>query len=315
MPYQPFFVDQVEAGNVREISSRADSIEGELKNEATYNPPGDAKPVGVTKFKTEVPAFIDPSELTRLLDRAERGDQCRSRPTTGRSLWVTLVLGFLPTILLVGVLHLAVPSAERSGWRRGARRLRPLHRAAGHARRAGAGHLRRRRRNRRSRGRARRGRGLPQESEALHEARRAGPARGDAVRAAGDRQDAAGPRRRGRGGRRLLLAVGLGVRRGDRGCGCLARARPVQAGQGGGAGDRLHRRAGRGRPLSVGQRGRDQRWSRRARADAEPDPHGDGRVRARHERDRARRDEPSRGARSGAATPWALRPPYRGPAP
>ena len=31
VPYQPFFVDQVKAGNVKEISSQEDSIEGELK--------------------------------------------------------------------------------------------------------------------------------------------------------------------------------------------------------------------------------------------------------------------------------------------
>jgi cell division protease FtsH len=101
VPYQPFFVDQVEADNVEELSSRADSIEGELKNEATFNPPGDAEPVGVTKFETEVPAFIDPSELTRLL--AEQNVVINAEPPDeGRSLWVTLVLGFLPTILLVG---------------------------------------------------------------------------------------------------------------------------------------------------------------------------------------------------------------------
>jgi cell division protease FtsH len=101
VPYQPFFVDQVEADNVKELSSRADSIEGELKDEATFNPPGDAEPVGVTKFETEVPAFIDPSELTRLL--AEQNVVINAEPPDeGRSLWVTLVLGFLPTILLVG---------------------------------------------------------------------------------------------------------------------------------------------------------------------------------------------------------------------
>ncbi len=101
VPYQPFFVDQVQAGNVEEISSRADSIEGELKSEATFNPPGDAEPVAVTRFKTEVPAFIDPAELTRLL--AEQNVVINAEPPDeGRSLWVTLVLGFLPTILLVG---------------------------------------------------------------------------------------------------------------------------------------------------------------------------------------------------------------------
>jgi cell division protease FtsH len=101
VPYQPFFVDQVEAGNVKEISSRADSIEGELKSEATFNPPGDAESVAVTRFKTEVPAFIDPAELTRLL--AEKKVVINAEaPDEGRSVWLSLLLGFLPTILLVG---------------------------------------------------------------------------------------------------------------------------------------------------------------------------------------------------------------------
>ena len=42
VPYQPFFVEQLEAGNVERIASRADSIEGELEREATYDPPGKA---------------------------------------------------------------------------------------------------------------------------------------------------------------------------------------------------------------------------------------------------------------------------------
>jgi cell division protease FtsH len=101
VPYQPFFVDQVEAGNVEEISSRADSIEGELKREATFDPPGDAEPIAVTRFKTEVPAFIDPAALTRLL--ADQNVVINAEPPDeGRSLLASLVLGLLPTILLVG---------------------------------------------------------------------------------------------------------------------------------------------------------------------------------------------------------------------
>ena len=101
VPYQPFFVDQVEAGNVEEISSRADSIEGVLRSEATFDPPGDAASVAVTKFETEVPAFIDPAVLTGLL--AEQNVVINAeRPDDGRSLWATLVLGLLPTVLLVG---------------------------------------------------------------------------------------------------------------------------------------------------------------------------------------------------------------------
>ncbi len=101
VPFQPFFVDQVEAGNVDEISSRADSIEGQLKSEATFDPPGDAEPVAVTRFETEVPAFIDPAALTRLLTEQNVVINAEA-PDEGRSLWVTLVLGFLPTLLLVG---------------------------------------------------------------------------------------------------------------------------------------------------------------------------------------------------------------------
>jgi cell division protease FtsH len=101
IPYQPFFVDQVKAGNVQEISSQGDSIEGGLKNEATYDPPGDDEPVKVTSFETEVPTFIDPASVTRLLER-ENVVINAEPPDEGRSLWATLLLGFLPTLLLIG---------------------------------------------------------------------------------------------------------------------------------------------------------------------------------------------------------------------
>jgi cell division protease FtsH len=101
VPYQPFFVDQVVAGNVSEISSQEGSIEGELQSETTYDPPGDAEPVTVTSFETEVPSFIDPAQVTRLLTQEDVVINAEP-PDDGRSLWSTLLLGFLPTILLVG---------------------------------------------------------------------------------------------------------------------------------------------------------------------------------------------------------------------
>jgi cell division protease FtsH len=114
IPYQPFFVDQVEAGNVKEISSQQESIEGELKREASYTPPGDTKPVKVTKFKTEVPTFIDPAALTTLLDRQKVVINAKA-PDTGRSLWSTLLLGFLPTILLVAFFVWLLRRQTRAG--------------------------------------------------------------------------------------------------------------------------------------------------------------------------------------------------------
>src|SRR4051812_37235771 len=101
VPYQPFFVNQVQAQNVSEISSKGDSIEGQLKNETNYDPPGDAKPVKVDKFKTEVPSFIDHGQLTTTLTQAGVVINAES-PDSGRSLIGSLLLGFLPTILLIG---------------------------------------------------------------------------------------------------------------------------------------------------------------------------------------------------------------------
>src|SRR3954447_19704859 len=59
VPYQPFFVGQVGSGNVKEISSRGDSLEGELVHKARYDPLGDPKPRDVKRFETEVPKFIN----------------------------------------------------------------------------------------------------------------------------------------------------------------------------------------------------------------------------------------------------------------
>jgi cell division protease FtsH len=103
VPYQPFFLDQVEAGNVQEVTSREDSIQGELKQEATYDPPGDDKPVKVDRFKTQVPSFIDTAGLTKLL--AEKNVVINAEPPdAGRSFWLSLLLGLAPALLLIGAL-------------------------------------------------------------------------------------------------------------------------------------------------------------------------------------------------------------------
>jgi cell division protease FtsH len=103
VPYQPFFLDQVGAGNVQEVTSREDSIQGELKQEATYDPPGDDKPVKVDRFKTQVPSFIDTAGLTTLL--AEKDVVINAEPPdAGRSFWLSLLLGLAPALLLIGAL-------------------------------------------------------------------------------------------------------------------------------------------------------------------------------------------------------------------
>ncbi|HEY2480268.1 MAG TPA: ATP-dependent zinc metalloprotease FtsH [Solirubrobacterales bacterium] len=102
VPYQPFFVEQVSADNVLEISSTEDSIDGTLKKEATYTPPGEEEPVTVSEdFKTEVPSFIDNQAVTELLTEHHVVINA-SAPDSGRSVLGTILLGFLPTLLIIG---------------------------------------------------------------------------------------------------------------------------------------------------------------------------------------------------------------------
>jgi cell division protease FtsH len=101
VPYQPFFLAQVGAGNVESITSREDSIEGELKKVMTYDPPGEDKPVEVERFKTQVPAFIDRAGLTDVLTEQKVVINARA-PDAGRSFILSLLLGLAPALLLVG---------------------------------------------------------------------------------------------------------------------------------------------------------------------------------------------------------------------
>ena len=75
-----------------------------LKKKATYTPPG-GKPKTVEKFTTQVPAFVDTADLTKLLDEKNVVVNAKA-PDSGRSPFWTLILGFGPTILLVGALRL-----------------------------------------------------------------------------------------------------------------------------------------------------------------------------------------------------------------
>ncbi|MEP6952844.1 MAG: ATP-dependent zinc metalloprotease FtsH [Solirubrobacteraceae bacterium] len=128
IPYEPFFVDQVRAGNVQEISSRDQTIEGTLKAKATYTPPkGKAK--AVDRFTTQVPAFVDTVDLTKLLDDKNVVVNA-SAADDGRSPLLTLLLGFGPTLLLVGIFVYLARRMSSGGalggfGRSAARRIKP----------------------------------------------------------------------------------------------------------------------------------------------------------------------------------------------
>src|SRR3954447_26224260 len=325
--YNPTFLEQVQAGNVKRISARGETVEGEFKK--AVKPPEDPKGDAAKNFQTEVPTFANTDELSKLLE--EHSVIVQAKPINSGSLLTNLILGFGPVLLLVGLfVFLArragggarglggpstVPRAPRGRWCRRpgrARRVLALARPAGGGRRP-ADHVRRRGRHRRGQGGADGDRRLPQEPRALPAPGRADPARRAAVRPARHRQDAAGQGGGGGGERAVLLNLRVGVRGGDRRHRRVARARPVQDRQGVLAGDHLHRRARRDRALALPER-RLRRRQRRARADAQPDPDRDGRLRVRRRGDRARRHQPPRDPRQRAAAPRALRPPRRGAA-
>ena len=105
VPYSPFFLEQVSAGNVERISASGTTIDGEFKREVRYEGSDPAK-----RFHTEVPVFADDPKLSQTLQ--EEGVTIEATPIGERSLLVSLLLGFGPVLLLVG---LFVYFARRAG--------------------------------------------------------------------------------------------------------------------------------------------------------------------------------------------------------
>jgi cell division protease FtsH len=93
VPYNPTFLTQVRNDNVKEISSKGESIQGEFKKNVTY------KDDKATRFETEVPTFADRRELSSLLTTHDV--TINAENPNSRSLLETILLSFGPTILLV----------------------------------------------------------------------------------------------------------------------------------------------------------------------------------------------------------------------
>ncbi len=98
VPYSPFFLEQVQARNVEEITSKGTDIQGAFRKEVTFE---DSEPT--TRFRTEIPAFANTDELSRLLQQNDV--TVNADPLdTGGPWWQTLLVGFGPTILFVFLL-------------------------------------------------------------------------------------------------------------------------------------------------------------------------------------------------------------------
>ncbi len=99
IPYSPTFLNEVQAGNVSDISSTGDSIQGTFKQAVKY-PPNSPTAQATTSFSTQVPSFADHTQLSNLLQ--SRGVTINAHPAqTGPSFLTSLIFGFGPTLLLI----------------------------------------------------------------------------------------------------------------------------------------------------------------------------------------------------------------------
>ena len=99
VPYSPTFLTQVSNGNVKEISSKGDSIQGTFNTALRY-PANDTSVTPTTSFTTQVPSFADQQQLFQTL-RSKSVTIDATNPNPGPSLLTSIVVGFGPTLLLI----------------------------------------------------------------------------------------------------------------------------------------------------------------------------------------------------------------------
>ena len=123
VPYSPTFLEQVRANNVVEITSKGTAVQGTFSKAVKY-PPDAKKAKPTTHFKTEIPAFANTDELAKELQ--SHGVTINAQPLdTGAPWWESLLFGFGPTLLFVG-LGIWLLRRMSGGRRRRADVVRPL---------------------------------------------------------------------------------------------------------------------------------------------------------------------------------------------
>src|SRR3954447_25922308 len=94
VPYSPYFLSQVDKGNVKEISAQGEQVQGHFNKKVDY------KGTKTDRFKTQVPTFANTDQLDATL--REHDVTINAEPENpGRGILSTILLGFGPTILLV----------------------------------------------------------------------------------------------------------------------------------------------------------------------------------------------------------------------
>ena len=118
VPFNPYFLTQVQGGEVKSISTKGDTIQGTFRAKLRY-PPSDKKATPTKQFATEIPTFWNDEQLTALLK--EKNVEINAKPTTeSKSILAELLLGFGPTLLIVGLFVLLARRAAKAGGGMGA---------------------------------------------------------------------------------------------------------------------------------------------------------------------------------------------------
>jgi cell division protease FtsH len=100
VPYSPFFIEQIRAGNVEAITSKGTAIQGRLKQEVKGSSVGS----GSKNFDTEIPSFANTEQLDTLLEQHRVSVNAEPLQTNG-PWWERFLLGVVPTVLLLLLLY------------------------------------------------------------------------------------------------------------------------------------------------------------------------------------------------------------------
>jgi cell division protease FtsH len=113
VPFSPYFLDQVTAGKVKSITTTGNTVDGTFTAKIKY-PADDKNAVATTLFDTEVPTFWNHDQLSSLLQ--EHGVTVNAKSTAKHtSVLAEILLGFGPTLLLVGLFVLLARRAQAGG--------------------------------------------------------------------------------------------------------------------------------------------------------------------------------------------------------
>jgi cell division protease FtsH len=112
VPYNPTFLNQVRQGNVEEISSRGETVQGTFREQVRHE--GEE----AEKFETEIPTFANERELSQLLE--QENVTINAEPPGERSLLETILFSFGPTLLLVALFIFFLRRAAGAGGAGGA---------------------------------------------------------------------------------------------------------------------------------------------------------------------------------------------------